>query len=71
MDYAERIFQIIDDDVSGEVSKQEILDFIEKMGPSRAELSKEVEIVFARYDTDNSGFLDFSEFYCLLEDMDR
>ena len=41
--YAEQIFQMLDDDESGQVSKTEVLDFCEKMGPSREEMGKEVD----------------------------
>ena len=51
VEYVDEIFDFIDADNSGEVSRAEIFDFVEKMGPSREELGKEVEILFARYES--------------------
>ena len=68
--YAEAIFESLDEDGSGEVSKTELLDFIEKLGPSRHELAAEVEMLFEYYDDDGRGFLELNEFRMLLHDLD-
>ena len=53
------------------MSKEEILAFISKMGPSKGEMTKEVEFLFGRYDADGRGTLELPEFEMLLADLDK
>lgn len=62
---------MLDEDKSASIEKSEILDFIEQMGPSRAEMSAQVENSWAKFDIDGSGSLEYDEFILLLEEMDR
>ena len=70
-DYSEAIFRQLDADGSGEVSKPELLAFIDQMGPSSGDLSGEVEVLFGKYDADGTGLLEEAEFKLLLADLDE
>ena len=47
------------------------LTFLDKMGPSRAEMAAKVEDLFIKYDTDHTETLSQDEFTNLLADLDE
>lgn len=63
---APQIFDKMDTDGSGSVSRVEILDFLEAWGLSRLEMAGHLDKTFAKFDDDGSGELEKEEFVSLL-----
>ena len=65
MEEATSLFQEIDSDKSGSITKEELLLFLKKVYPNKTNAANDVENIFKEVDIDGSGSIEFSEFVAM------